>query len=126
MSQLQSLLKLRFAPQPQPNWSRLTVRLDDERHEKLKIMARKMSLSKSAASEEILSSAIDDAWLVFCEKFDDEPFCSAEQDLQRAVGIAKLVRDGKIELDEDGQLVPDGQRGPDPVEREEMMRGSAS
>src|SRR3569623_469429 len=72
MSALQSFVKQRLEVPEVGTWNRVTVKLDDEHHEKVKQLAAAMSLSKSAASEQILARAIDDAWALYLDTLNDQ------------------------------------------------------
>jgi hypothetical protein len=87
VSQLDTLVKSRLNAKP-ASVNRLTVRLDHEHHEKLKSMADAFTLSKTAFAEELLASAVDDAYKLYLDSLDPESAAEEQQDLDRAIDQA--------------------------------------
>ena len=99
MSALQSFVKQRLEVPEVGTWNRVTVKLDDEHHEKVKQLAAAMSLSKSAASEQILARAIDDAWALYLDTLNDQERFEVLHDLDTTL----MVREYEMEQDFDRQ-----------------------
>jgi hypothetical protein len=97
VSNLESLVKSRLNAKRAVSVNRLTVRLDHERHEKLKSMADAFNLSKTATAEDLLAVAVDDAYVLYLDTLEPEDRLDEENELERA------INDRYIEDDEDMQ-----------------------
>ncbi len=134
MSYVESLVKSKLAPRASsdtPSGNRITTRLDDRAHWKLVTMSAKFGMSKSATAEDLLESAIADAFKIFFTSLNDNEkaeivgdvagydeyraICGAEDDaselgvdaneLQRLyeLRLSKLRAEGKLHtIDLDG------------------------
>jgi hypothetical protein len=75
MSYVESLVKQKLNPRvgdTTPAANRITVRLDDKAHWKLVTMSTRFGMSKSATAEDLLESAIADAFKVYFDMLADE------------------------------------------------------
>ncbi len=75
MSRVESLVKQKLSPRAgevAPTANRITVRLDDRAHWKLVTMSTRFGMSKSATAEDLIESAIDDAFKLFFNMLDDD------------------------------------------------------
>ena len=85
MGKLEGLVRARLNSKRGGSVNRLTVRLDHERHEKLKSMADAFNLSKTASAEEILAVAVDDAYSLYVDTLEPDELYNEQTELERAI-----------------------------------------